>query len=186
MLRYRWNLFWVRFRRFPKKEKKNSLKSFSWEHFLDFFERKKCNQNRSKILLAPILMFFINIHLNRSKKFFYLILIGFFWIRFRRFYDFFFRIFFLESFGTYMKKKLSNWSRKKNWFKIKKKMVLGEHCPLSPRFVRGLASHNSGPRPRTLLDWIPLSNWSSGISGYRFWIRFAKTSWSLKSQKLPT
>ena len=32
----------------------------------------------------------------------------------------------------------------------------------------------STPRPRLLLDWIPLANWLSGITAQRFWIRFAK------------
>ena len=50
---------------------------------------------------------------------------------------------------------------------------------------------NFVPRPRMLMDWIPLANWLSGITGYRFWMRFAdspkmlsKKSTILKKQKI--
>ena len=66
------------------------------------------------------------------------------------------------------------------WGLRKNTMLGGLHPPNSPgswgTWPPTPPTGGSALRPRVLLCWIPLANWLSGITGYSFWIRFAKIS----------
>ena len=66
--------------------------------------------------------------------------------------------------------------------------VMGLCPPKPPVFVRGFARQTPRRRLRSqvriLLDWIPLANWFSGITGLRSWIRFLGSKTSLSPQSV--